>query len=97
MNPSFITNPEYRDYVSEKEKSKGRGKKIRNYQDDNQRKTIFFNYYDTLVKNSHLYPREKTNFIKPYTPPKKPSTSQLLKGIDYKYSGIPNKLQPTWE
>lgn len=98
MNPSFINNPEYRDYISQSEKRSGTGPKIKNIVNENNtgRETIYFKYYDSVFKNSHLYPIEKTNFIKPYEQPQKLSSSKLLKSIQ-KTSSVPYKLMPIWQ
>jgi len=100
-NPPFITNLSYRDYVSEKElkQSKYNIPRVPTQTREvyTSRKTPFFNYYDSTVRNSHLHPSLRTTFIKVYTPPKKPAKSQLLNDIDRKASRVPNKLLPSWE
>lgn len=97
MEPSYIANPEYRNYVSNKEKTNGKGKISNTYVKGQEPKMTFFTYYDSVVKNSHLYPTDRTTFIKVYTPPKKPATSTLLNNIEKKYKNLPNKILPTWQ
>lgn len=95
LNPSYITNPEYRQYVSFKNKEIGSKLSVKR-DSNNDRKTIFFNYYDSVVRNSHLNPREKTNFIQYYIQPPIIKKSALLHNIDKK-ANIPNKILPLWE
>lgn len=99
-NPPFIVNLKYRDYVSHSELNQNKERKQATFASrdlNNQRKTPFFDYYDSPVKNSHLYPHLKTTFIKVYTPPRRPAKSQLLKDIEVQASRVSNKLQPRWE
>ena len=98
MNPPFITNLTYQDYVSEKELNQNKEQPKMPKRDlNNLRKTPFFNYYDSVVKNSHLFPVIKINNIKVYEPPKKPALSQLLKPFEMRASQIPNKILPRWD
>lgn len=98
-NPNILENPTYSAYVSQKENGKNLNQpQMPKRPLDNQRKTIFFSYYDSTVRNSHLHPRDTTTFIKYFDPYSvKPATSTLLDGIQRKASKLQNKLLPTWE
>lgn len=97
-NPPFVVNLSYRDYVSQKEINQNKNQPRMPKRDlNNLRKTPFFDYYDSPVKNSHLYPTLKTSFVKVYTPPRIPAKSQLLNNIDREASRVSNKILPRWE
>lgn len=99
IDPSYIFNPSYRNYVSKTELGTNiNPPKMRNPDPgSNQRKTIFFSYYDKPSANFHLFPNENTTFIKVYEPPAKPATSKLLRNMERKASQVKNKLLPTYE
>jgi len=99
INPSFISNLAYKNYVSQKELNIS-GKKLHTPKRDTTNiKTPSFSYYDSVVKNGHLYPEYpiKVSFMKVYEPPKKPARSVLLQNIQERTSKIPNKMLPRWE
>ncbi len=97
-NPPFVVNLSYRDYVSQKEMNQNKNQPRMPKRDlNNLRKTQFFNYYDSTVRNSHLHPILRTSFIKVYTPPKTPAKSKLLNNIERNASQVQNKLLPSWE
>jgi hypothetical protein len=105
LNPSLISNPSYRTYVSEKEKDvKQKAFKARSPVPPDGR--IFPKYRDGPdVKNSHLYPNGKVSIIIPYQY-NKIVNSPLLKNIEndvvylgsqrYTRTTLPNKMRPYW-
>lgn len=98
-NPNILQNPTYSAYVSQRELGTNINQpKMPKQPLDNQRKTIFFSYYDSTVRNSHLNPNLSTTFVKYYDPYSvKPATSTLLRGIERKASQFKNTLKPYYE
>lgn len=108
MNPSYIDNPAYRKYVSDKNKVNiGRDNSLTGVYDGNLKQPLFPSYRSGgNVLNSHLYPNYKTTFIKPYEY-KNVLKSDLLNRIDntpcydingkgYKRKDLP-KMKNGWE
>lgn len=92
INPGVVYNPTYKAYVSQRVLDEGKFMtKFERADLTNNRKTIFFSYYDSTVANSHLNPHDITTFIKPYTPPAKPSKDKLLNNYAKKVSKIPGQ------
>ena len=100
INPSFISNPTYQKYVSERElKIADKKLKLPKRELNHSYKSPSFSYYDSIVKNGHLYPEYplKVSFMKVYEPPKNPPQSSFLKNLEERTSKIQNKLLPRWE
>lgn len=108
MNPSYISDPSYRKYVSEKTKVNiGRDNSLKDVYVGNLKNSLFPSYRSGGdVKNSHLYPNYKTTFIKPYEYKKILKSSVLnqidntpcytLTGKGYKRIDLP-KMKNGWE
>lgn len=94
-NAQFLTNPEYISYVSTKSQQP-QGKKPPKHVPEYHPYPQFFKYYNSPLKNGHLYPNISTTFIKYYEQPFK-NQSTLLNNIERKARMAGQKIPTRWE